>query len=101
MARPKNENGPGKRVNIYILQRHVETAEQIDNLSAFVQIALDQAADIMAWAMLKEYDPKKYNTDRKLEDQIDDFNQKYPQDPLTQKRTGKWPKRSANIQDVL
>lgn len=101
MARPKDKNGPGKRVNIYILQRQLKTAEQIDNLSAFVQIALDNAPDIMAWAILKDYDPKKYNTGDKLEDSLEAFNNKYPQDPLTQKRTGKWPNRSANIQDVL
>jgi len=50
----------------------------------------------MAWAILKDYDPKKYNTGKVVEDVIDEFNEKYPQDPLTQKRNGEWRKNSAN-----
>lgn len=91
----------GKRVNLWIPERQMKTAAQIDNLSNFFQIALDNAADIMAWAILKGYDPKTYNTGRKVEDVIDTFNKKYPLDPLTQKREQKnWPKNSQNRQEL-
>ena len=101
MSRPKLPDGAGRRVNIYILQRQLKTSDEIDNLSNFFQICLDIAPDIMAWAMLRERDPKKYNTGRKFEDHIKPFNDTYPQDKLTQKRTKKWPRHSANIQDLL
>lgn len=81
--------GPGKRVNVWIPERQLETAEQIENFSNFIQIALDNAADIMAWAILKDVDPKKYNTGREVGDVIDEFNAKYPLDPLTKKRLNK------------
>lgn len=86
----------GKRVNVWIPDKYMQTAVQIDNLSKFFQLALDQAPDVMAWAILKGEDPVKYNTGKKIEDVKDKFNEKYPQNELTQKRTGKWPKNSAN-----
>jgi hypothetical protein len=79
----------GKRVNLWIPGKQLETAMQIENISKFFQIALDNAADIMAWAILKEYEPKKYDTGRKTEDVIDEFNKKYPVNPLTAKRLHK------------
>lgn len=92
---PKLKNyGPGKRVNVWIPERQLKTAVQIENLSNFLQIALDIAPDIMAWAILRDVDPKKYNTGRQLEDVLDDFNKKYPQNELTQKRQGTWPNNS-------
>lgn len=84
----------GKRVNLWIPDRQMKTAVQIDNLSAFFQLALDAASDIMAWAILQKEDPEKYDTKRQLEDYIDEFNEKYPQNELTQKRTGEWHKNS-------
>ncbi len=90
----------GKRVNLWIPDKQMEMAAQIDNLSSFLQIALDNAVDIMAWAILRDIQPQKYNTGRKLEDVIDNFNEKYPQNELTQKRTGKWPKNSPNKQEL-
>lgn len=90
----------GKRVNVWIPERQLKVASQIDNLSNFVQIALDAAPDIMAWAILKDYDPKKYNTGRQLEDVVDQFNEKYPQNELTQKRQGTWPKNSKKKQEL-
>lgn len=91
---------PGKRVNIYLPPKQAKIAKEIDNLSNFVQIALDNAADIMAWAILSEYDPKKYNTGRKLEDVVDEFNAKNPPNPLTQKRNKKWPKNSPKQREL-
>ena len=84
----------GKRVNVWIPDHQMKTAVQIDNLSSFLQIALDNAADIMAWAILRDVQPQKYNTGRKIETVIDEFNEKYPQNELTQKRQGTWPKNS-------
>ena len=81
-----------KRVNVYVLGKHVEIINQIENLSAFVQIALEQAPDIMAFAILKGIDPKKYDTGRTLDEVIDEFNEKYPQNELTQKRLGTYGK---------
>lgn len=84
----------GKRVCLWIPHRQMETAIQIENLSKFLQIALDNAADIMAWAILKEYDPQKYNTGKEFGKVIDKYNDRYPQNELTAKRQGKWPKNS-------
>lgn len=89
-----------KRTHIYIPDRQMKTAVQIENLSKFVQIALDNAADIMAWAILRGYDPTKYNTGRKIEDVVDEFNEKYPLNDLTLKRQGKWPKNSVTKPDL-
>lgn len=86
----------GKRVCLWIPDKQMKTAVQIENLSKFLQIALDNASDIMAWAILREYDPTKYNTGRKVEDVVDEFNEKYPHNQLTQKRNGTWPKNSPN-----
>jgi hypothetical protein len=99
----KSQRNPlvGKRVNVYIPGRQRETAVQIENLSAFFQIALDNAADIMAWAILRDVKPKTYTPTHKLENVIDDFNDKYPLDPLTQKRQGKWQIHSPKLPDVL
>lgn len=91
----------GKRVNVYIPGKQMETAVQIDNLSKFFQICLDNAADIMAWAILNNVDPEKYKPFKELDDVVDDFNRRYPLDPLTQKRLKKWPKNSPKLPDVL
>lgn len=84
----------GKRVHLWIPDHQMQTAVQIDNLSKFLQIALDNAADIMAWAILKGYDPIKYDSGKTVENVVDKFNERYPQNELTAKRTGKWPKNS-------
>lgn len=91
----------GKRVNIWIPARQMKTAAEIENLSNFFQIALDNAADIMAWAILRDVDPKRYHSNHELPDVIDDFNKKYPLDELTQKRNGTWHKNSPKLPDVL
>ncbi len=80
---------PGKPVNVWILDRQFETHSLIDNFSNFVQICIDIAPDIMAWAILNDADPKTYDTHRKLEEVLDKYNEKYPLDPLTAKRLGK------------
>lgn len=99
MARPKPKR-EGKAVLIWLPPKSLDTAKQIDNLSNFVQLALSQAPGIMAWAMLHDINPEKYKDSRKIEDVVDDFNAKYPQNELTQKRTGKWPKNSPSKQEL-
>lgn len=91
----------GKRVNVWIPARQMKTASEIDNLSNFFQIALDNAADIMAWAILRDVDPKRFQNHHELPDVIDDFNRKYPLDELTQKRNGTWRKNSPKLPDIL
>lgn len=93
----------GKRVNVWIPAKNMKIAAEIDNLSSFLQIALDNAADIMAWAILQDVDPKKFSTNTKVEDVIDEFNQKYPLNDLTQRRITKetWQTNSQKLPDVL
>lgn len=94
----------GKRVNIWIPDRQMQRAKDIDNLSNFIQIALDNAIDIMTWALLKKYDPKKYNIVRQETDEeiFDEFNKNYPTNELTAKRLNKeWHKPSQKLPDVL
>lgn len=97
---PKHtKSSHGKRVNVYLRGKSLRTAKQIDNLSAFFQLCLDIAPDIMAWDILREDDPT-LQTGRKLEDHIDDFNAKHPLDPLTAKRKKAWPKNSPNKSEL-
>jgi len=99
VARPKPDVS-GKRVNVYIPPGLLEMHGLIENFSAFVQIALEQAPDIMAFAILHEKDPKKYHYRRTIDEVIDQFNEQYPQDELTQKRNGTWPKNSQPTQEL-
>ena len=98
MIRPGKYDGPGKRVNVYIPAKQLKIAVQIDNLSQFFQIALDNAPDIMAYAILRKEAPERFETHRKIDDYVDDFNRLYPPNELTQKRIDKneWPKNSPN-----
>ncbi len=92
---------PSSRVNIYIPNDLLPLARQIENFSAFVQISLEQAPDIMTWAILHDADPKKYHARAKMKDVVGKFNEKYPQDPLTQKRLGKWQTNSQKLPKAL
>jgi hypothetical protein len=83
MPRLKNYK-PGRRVNIWLPDRHDKIADQIDNLSQFVQIALDQAASIMAFDIIKR--EKGLTQEPPTQEQIDQWNKDHPQNPLTQKR---------------
>ena len=79
----------GIRISVWIPPKQRQTAIEIENLSRFFQICLDRAPDIMAWAILREVRPEMYDSGRKLESVIDEFNKKNPLDPLTAKRLGK------------
>lgn len=82
---PKLKNyGPGKRVNIWLPERHLKIARDIENLSQFVQISLDQAASIMAFDIVKQ--AKGLTQDPPTQEQYDRWNKDHPQNPLTQKR---------------
>jgi len=91
----------GKRVNVWLPPPQLETANEIENLSRFVQLCLDNATEFMAWFILKEIDPVKYHNVRDPEGVIEQFNEKYPLDPLTAKRQGKWRTNSPKLPDVL
>lgn len=84
----------GIRINVWIPPKQRSVAVEILNLSKFFQICLDSAPDIMAWAILRDVQPEKYQPLHTLDEQLDAFNEKYPLDPLTAKRLKKWPKNS-------
>lgn len=90
----------GKRVNIWIPEKQLKIAADIDNLSSFVQLALDQAPSIMAWAILKQKYPEKYYENKKFEDHIDAFNDIYPKNELTKLRDPEWNKTYRNNQEI-
>lgn len=100
MARPKPDRS-GERRHVYLPPKYLDMADQIENLSGFLQICLDQAPDIMAWAILNRHDPKKYHPRKKMEEVVEEFNEKFPLNPLTQKRQGKWRDPSVKIPDTL
>lgn len=89
----------GKRVNLWIPERQMEMAKNIENLSNFFQIALDAHIDIMAWAIMKKYDPKKYNIEYDDEKVLTEFNEQYPANPGVRARKDKWHKNSQKTQD--
>lgn len=84
MPRLKNYQA-GKRVNIWLPDRHVKIAKDIENLSQFVQIALDQAAAIMAFDIIqREKNLPKHKPP--TPEALDRWNSDHPLDPLTAKR---------------
>lgn len=88
------------RVNVYLRGPQLEVRKMIDNNSAFIQMCYDNAADIMAWAILKKVDPKKYHPLHKLDEPglVKEFNKRYPADPLFK---GKDQWHSQRLPDVL
>lgn len=101
---PKLKNyAKGKRISAWIPSRNRKIFDEIENKSAFIQLALDNAIDIMAWDILKRADPEKYHINRAKPDEqiIEEFNVLNPLDPLTAKRKGKsWHKNSAKKQEL-
>lgn len=89
---PTGKDSGGKRVNIYLPPSAQAIAKDIDNLSEFVQVALDQAAAIIAFDIIKQ--KKNLTSPAATEEQIEQWNIDHPLDPLTAKRLGKekqWP----------
>lgn len=89
----------GRRVNIWLSGESLEVWEQLENRSAFVRMALQDAVGIMTWAILKQKEPEKYKIkERPIEEVVEEFNDTFPTDPLTAKRLGRetWQKNSPN-----
>jgi hypothetical protein len=102
MARPKPAKS-GRRVNIWLPPESDKTASQIENLSAFVQLALRQASGIMAFDIIQRAKNLPQHKPPTAE-AVERFNHDHPVDPLTAKRQGKkWPNtpNSQSIPDVL
>lgn len=79
---------PGKRHNVWILERHSELWASLENRSKFLQLALDQAAGVMAWGILQERDPNKYElNEQPTTDELEEFNEAFPLNELTKTRT--------------
>lgn len=102
---PKLKNyGKGRRVSVWIPERHLSLWDEIENKSKFASIALDNAVAIMTFALLKKADPAKYDRDKTpVEAVLPSYNEQFPLDPLTAKRLGKtktWPKTSPNEQEL-
>jgi hypothetical protein len=85
----KPKEGKGKKVVVWLTPDVVDIYHQIENKSAFFQIALREAVGVMTWALMKEAEPEKYYNTVKLEDVIDDYNVAHPVDPLTKARQEK------------
>lgn len=97
----RTSSSHGKRINIYLKGHHLRTAKQIENLSAFVQLALEIAPDIMAWDILNREAGGALDTGRKLETEVDKFNENHPLDPLTAKRKNpEWQKNSPSKSEL-
>lgn len=84
---PRKKHSRGKRVSIYLDGPALDVWELIENRSLFVQIALDQAAGIMAWAIMKkEHGYREPAATPKLQEILPEYNHTYPLDELTEKR---------------
>lgn len=89
---PKLKNySSGKRVNIWLPERSLKIADDIENLSKFFQIALEQAAGIMALDIIKKQ--RGFVQPLPTKEEIARFNADNPLNPLTAKRTNtkQWP----------
>jgi len=80
---------PGRRVNIWLPDYHDNIAKDIDNLSQFFQLALEQAAGIMALDIIKR--EKGLQQPLPTPEQTAEWNKNHPLDPLTAKRKKQWP----------
>lgn len=85
MARPKkNDSDKIFATHISLPKRYKPIIAEIENFSKFVQIALDQAAGIMAWDLIKK--EKGYKDTEKLDDVKDEYNRAHPLNDLTKQR---------------
>lgn len=85
MPRQKLKKPPSQfRKQIVLPNRQREIVDGIDNFSAFVQLAVDNAAGIMAWDAIKRQ--KGVEDQEKIEDELPGFNAAHPQNDLTKQR---------------
>lgn len=87
MPRLKNY-GPGRRVSVWIPEKHLKLWDQLENKSKFVSLCLEEAIGIMTFYNLKKLEPGKYDRVKQppLEEVLPEFNANYPLDELTKKR---------------
>jgi hypothetical protein len=81
---PKLKNyGPGRRINIWVPERHLKILADIENKSQFFQMAILQAAGIMAIDIIE----RERNITHPLPtpEAIAEWNKNHPLDPLTAK----------------
>lgn len=88
--------GAGRRVNVWLPEKQLKVWDQIENKSSFVQAALDDAAGIMAFAVLKR--ERALQERISVDDIIGEYNEKFPLDPLTKQRLKKWTSAETNSQ---
>jgi hypothetical protein len=89
---PKLKNyGPGRRISAWVRSRNFKMWDDIENKSAFLQLCIDNAVDIMAWDILKKSDPDIYHVEHQqpVEEIVAQFNENHPLNDLTLKRKGK------------
>lgn len=86
---PTNAQMTGKNVLIYLPKRHQKIAKDIDNLSNFVQLALEQAASIMAFDIIKKHKGIE-SQPPPTQDALDQWNRDHPLNELTQRRLNKY-----------
>ena len=79
----------GKKVTVYLDSKSLKIYQQLENKSAFFQLALHEAVGVIQWALMKKAQPEKYYDTGNVEELIPQFNETYPLDPLTQKRKEK------------
>lgn len=72
------------RKNISLPERQREVVESIPNFSKFVQLAIDNAAGLMAWDAIKR--EKGLQDKEKLEDELPVYNKNNPVNKLTATR---------------
>lgn len=71
-------------------ERHLAILNQIENKSQFFQMAVEQAAGIMALDIIKK--EKQLQQKPPTPEQVAEWNKNHPLDPLTAKRTkDAWP----------
>jgi len=76
----------GKRYTLWVPARLIETIEELDNKSKFLQIALDQCIGIMQFDIMKKRLPEVYKEPKEVEGEKELYNQLNPLDDLTKKR---------------
>lgn len=78
-----------------------EIYDSLDNKSAFLRMALKQAAGIITWALMQQQDPEKYALDETpTAEEIAAFNKVFPADKLTQAKREKSSQTLANKPDL-
>lgn len=88
---PKPKHLRSSVVGASIGPKHRKIWDQIENKSAFLQLCLEGASSIMAWAILRDRDPDKYPEPKHPPDTLQKFNERFPSNDLTKIRRGKKP----------